>query len=134
MDYEQKYKNALKRAKKLYEKGTITESIGYIFPELKESEDERIRKAILIYLDWLDGRKDYAPRGEYSIGEMINWLVKQGKNHTWTEEDEIGYNDTMFAIEKARLVAEDEYDMGNLWYAERWLKSLKGNKSEEGGE
>lgn len=96
--------------------------------ELFKSEDERIRKAIHIYLDWLDGRKDYAPRGEYSIREMIDWLEKQGESHTWTEEDEIGYNDALFAIEKAGLVAKDENDMGNLWYAERWLKSLKGNK------
>ena len=32
------YDEALKRAKKLYERGTITESLSYIFPELKESE------------------------------------------------------------------------------------------------
>ena len=41
MDYEKAYKEALERARKLYEKGTITESLNYIFPELKESEDER---------------------------------------------------------------------------------------------
>lgn len=40
MNYEQRYKEALERAKRLYEKGTITESLGYIFPELKESEDD----------------------------------------------------------------------------------------------
>ena len=40
MDYKKAYKEALERAKKLYEKGTITESIGYIFPELKEERDE----------------------------------------------------------------------------------------------
>lgn len=50
-----------------------------IFSELAESEDERIRKAIHIFLDWLDGRKDYAPRGEYSIRDMIAWLERQGK-------------------------------------------------------
>lgn len=37
-----------------------------------------MRKAIHIYLDWLDGRKDYAPKGEYSIKDMIAWLEKQG--------------------------------------------------------
>ena len=51
-----------------------------LFPELKESEDERIRKAIHIYLDWLDGRnKDYQPKGDYSIKDMIAWLEKQGE-------------------------------------------------------
>ena len=48
-------------------------------PELKGSGDERIKKAIHIYLDWLDGRKDYAPKGEYSIRDMIAWLEKQGQ-------------------------------------------------------
>lgn len=43
----------------------------------KESEDERIRKAIHIYLDWLDGRKDYAPKGIYSIKDMVAWVEKQ---------------------------------------------------------
>lgn len=55
----------------------LREALETLIPELKESEDERIRKAIHIYLDWLRGRKDYAPRGEYSIGDMISWLEKQ---------------------------------------------------------
>jgi len=42
-----------------------------------ESEDERIRKAIHIYLDWLDGHKDYQPKGNYTIKDMIAWLEKQ---------------------------------------------------------
>ena len=44
---------------------------------------------------------------------------------TWSEEDEIGFNDTFWAIQQARTIAKDENDMGNLWYAEDWLKSLK---------
>ena len=59
-----------------------------LFPELKESEDERIRKAIHIYLDWLDGRnKDYQPKGDYSIKDMIAWLEKQGMEINPTEFD-----------------------------------------------
>ena len=49
MNYEKKYKEALERARKIYEQGTITESLCYVFPELKESEDERIRKEIIEY-------------------------------------------------------------------------------------
>lgn len=45
----------------------------------KEGDDERIRKAILIYLDWLDGRKDYQPKGVYTIRDMIVWVIKQDK-------------------------------------------------------
>ena len=57
-----------------------------IFPELKESEDERIRGAILIYLDWLDGRKDCQPKGYYTIRDMIAYLEKQ-KDYELTEDD-----------------------------------------------
>jgi hypothetical protein len=75
------YDKAIERAKSLI-RDTIIEESGQhiaevIFPELKESEDERIRKAIHIYLDWLDGHKDYQPKGNYTIKDMIAWLEKQ---------------------------------------------------------
>ena len=43
----------------------------------------------------------------------------------WSEEDEIGLGDALWAIKQARTIAKDENDMGNLWYAEKWLKSLR---------
>ena len=93
MDYEKKYKEALSRAKHALDcdrNNLVSTDIPLIysmFPELKESEDERIRKAIHIYLDWLDGRKDYAPKSEYSIKDMIAWLEKQGKSYTKKDVD-----------------------------------------------
>lgn len=70
------YDEALGKAKKLYEKGTITESIGYIFPELEKSENERVRKALLNEFIHLQskGYKFAGLEGE----EIIAWLVKQG--------------------------------------------------------
>jgi len=78
--YEQKYKEALGWMKSLYGglHGKTKEEAEKYFPELAENEDERIRKELHIYLDWLDGRKDYAPRGEFAIRDMIAWLEKQG--------------------------------------------------------
>lgn len=77
------YKEKLELAKDWYNDQSTTNKekllLENLFPELKESEDERIKKAIHIYLDWLDGRKDYAPKGEYSIRDMIAWLKKQGE-------------------------------------------------------
>lgn len=121
-----------------------------VFSEFEMSDDERIRKAIFIYLDWLDGRKDCAPRGEHSIRDMIAWLEKQGTSYTkrnvddayvkgmafakdelekqkpaWSEEDEIGLGDALWCCKQAASIAKDENDMGNAWYAERWLKSLR---------
>lgn len=47
MNWEEKYKKALERAKELYGKYCINDVLESIFPELKESEDERIRKGII---------------------------------------------------------------------------------------
>ena len=46
-------------------------------PKEWSEEDEKMQKAIHIYLDWLDGRKEVAPKGKYSIRDMIAWLLKQ---------------------------------------------------------
>lgn len=43
----------------------------------------------------------------------------------WSEVDEIGLVDALWAIQQARTIAKEENDMGNIWYAENWLKSLK---------
>lgn len=76
MKYEQKYKEALERARKLYERGTITESLGHVFPELKESEEERIRKGLIKYF------KNFDSESLYTVGlneeEILVWLEKQG--------------------------------------------------------
>jgi hypothetical protein len=43
-----------------------------------KNEDLNIMKAIIIYLDWLDGcNKDYHPKGNYTIQDMISWIRKQ---------------------------------------------------------
>lgn len=78
MDYEQKYKEALKRASNLHkdavemENNMTTKTCEIIFPELKESWDEKMRESII-----------YALRngGFYSsdkTDEAIAWLEKQG--------------------------------------------------------
>ena len=58
-----------------------------------------------------------------ATGVLKQLLNKE--NSVWSEEDEAGLGDAMWAIEQARTIAKDENDMGNLWYAEHWLKSLK---------
>lgn len=68
------YDEALEKAKKLYEEGTITESIGYIFPELTMSEDEKIRNSII---ENLKGNM-YRADGDYDLlNKQIAWLEKQ---------------------------------------------------------
>jgi hypothetical protein len=76
--YEKKYKEALNKAKDmLSNKEVRQEDIEYLFPELKEDEDKKMRKAIHLYLGWLDGRSSIAPKGDYTINDMLTWIEKQ---------------------------------------------------------
>lgn len=93
MNYEEKYKEALERAKEIWEKSTEqTElskaTVEMIFPELKESEDERIRKKVIEVLKLnIRGAETQmqASRGVdrcfeiYACNKVIAWLEKQGK-------------------------------------------------------
>lgn len=74
MDYEKEYKGALERAKKLYEQGTITESLSYVFPQLKKLGDEEARKEIM---QLIQGMHDADPRKE----RWLAWLEKQGEQN-----------------------------------------------------
>ena len=86
MDYEEKYKAALERAKQFSEKPYLEDSAGiveYIFPELKEPElaelkDERIMKALIHFFS-----NDENTSFEYWEGipkaEVLAWLKKQGE-------------------------------------------------------
>lgn len=71
MDYEKKYKEALERAKEL-SKTTTGANYEYIFPELKESEDEKIREELICFLN--TEITQCKARDKY-----IAWLKKQGK-------------------------------------------------------
>lgn len=86
MNYEQKYKESLERAEKLYEQGTITESLNYIFPELKDSEDERIRKHLIsLVKNWdKDGIFSKYTSNPNDIKKILAWLEKQGCHKEFT--------------------------------------------------
>ena len=65
------YDEAIERAKKLYINGIAEE----IFPELKDSDDERIRKNCIHFLELQ--KQHHA--ATFEIEECIDWLEKQGK-------------------------------------------------------
>ena len=72
MDYEKKYKEALNKAKDMLSyKEVRREDMEYLFPELKESEDEKIRKELIGFLRNI-------PNSNYTCEEMALWLEKQG--------------------------------------------------------
>ena len=64
------YDKAIERTKKLYSNGIAEE----IFPELKESEDEKIRKEIISIL-----RNTYWTSNRNRFNELVAWLEKQGQ-------------------------------------------------------
>ena len=81
---EKAYDDALERAKKLKETCDSTAVVGwceYIFPEIRESEDERIRKTIIRFF------KDSYPNeiemydGSVTVGKALAWLEKQGEHN-----------------------------------------------------
>ena len=84
MNYENKYNDALEKLQEALApkdgceiSGLTRGCIEEIFPELKESEDEKIRKEIIatIHLYYGEPLEDEAK-------EMISWLEKQGKQKT----------------------------------------------------
>lgn len=78
MDYKQKYEDALNKAKsKIWnDKGHVLyeDDIIDLFPELAESEDERIRKEIISLINALQSSK-HTELKNYT--EYIDWLEKQ---------------------------------------------------------
>lgn len=86
MDYKQKYDNALGRAKALYAKGAPDSLyLEEMFPELKENEDEKIRNALVKYLEALD---DEDIRYGVSFKEMRSWLEKQKRHNPLSKDEE----------------------------------------------
>ena len=81
MDYKQKYEQALERAKECRIDGLalhqpVKAVIEHIFPELEESEDERIRKNLIKALKECCFTHF---NDEFTVQEALDWLEKQGE-------------------------------------------------------
>ena len=126
MTQEEKFKEA----KRLYETANADQRyvLERIFPELKESEDEKIRKDLIIYLRSILSNKKY---GDKFIESWIAWLEKQGEQkpafEMITPEESLGidsdtYNkivdECIYGEQKpAEWSEEDETVLDNLIYA-----------------
>lgn len=98
--YEKKYKEALSKAKDMLSyKEVRREDMEYLFPELAESEDEKIRNEIIQFLQLphpqFVGKRNHA--------EWIAWLEKQG------EQKEIDYNEELKKCKDNPLYFFDKY-------------------------
>lgn len=84
MDYKEKYNAALERARYYHSKDymLINSAIENIFPELAESKDEKMKKAIMHIL--YENYTDAAVIEGVEIAEIVTWLEKQGEQkQTW---------------------------------------------------
>lgn len=85
-DFKEKYEQALERAKN-YHKGHTLDvnpqaAMEYIFPELKESEDEKMRKDLI---NTFNTYYKNQPEGEWDgkkVKDILAWLEKQGENQS----------------------------------------------------
>lgn len=73
------------RYEEALEKARAGKSLEEIFPELKESEDERVRKWLI---EEIKATHDYdSPTSKKCVDDALAYLEKR-KESTWTEEDE----------------------------------------------
>lgn len=92
-DYKKKYEDALERAREMCAMPTDKATMEYVFPELKESEDEKIRKSLLNEFTHLlsKGCNKFAGLENEDI---ITWLEKQVSPDMVAEAYLRGCNDT----------------------------------------
>lgn len=75
-NYKEKYEQALLAMRRYNEAGIIEDCYAEsIFPELKESEDERIRKALIEHFRW----NVHQILNDFNNKEVLTWLEKQGE-------------------------------------------------------
>lgn len=123
MNYEQKYKNALGKLQealaptkggcKIF--GLTRGCIENIFPELKESKEERIRKGIIRNLEYLADRAEGFVKDE--LKERIAWLEKQDKQKQEANYPKFEFNDILAlqcCMETVKKVQEDKELYGQL--------------------
>lgn len=121
-----RYDEAKEKAAALYKASEPMSGCNVIletlFPELAESEDEKVRKALI---DFFGKSAKYGGQtnGVYDK-DILAWLEKQTEQKpTWSEEDEHRLKDTIYFLDTAKkhyASSTEELDA-----CIDWLKSLR---------
>ena len=89
------YDNALERAKEKYITCYSPALLDYIFPELKENEDNRMRKDIMQtlkrYIKCVEDGYDAPSAKDFVVKEtekQIDWLKSLKERYTWKPSEE----------------------------------------------
>ena len=144
MDYEKAYKEALELMKDCIPDGNGFVNIRPcdIFPELAESEDERIRKRIIHALHgdvldmeetkkaiaWLEKQGEQKQSSDaylkgYDDGLRVNLEMQGEQKSAWSEVDKDFMYDTLSNLTELKGTFGEEYC--NIGKCIEWLKSLK---------
>lgn len=128
MNYEQRYKDALDRAKKLKENSDNTAVIDgceQIFPELQGNEDEQMRQWIIDDIRYnMNNETLFHSEYKKKAEKAIAWLEKQGEQKpSWAEEDDVFLKVMIRDLEdlKSWEIMNEDAITGRI----NWLKSLK---------
>ena len=111
MDYKEKIIGILTNNELTLEQKRQLEKI---FPELKESEDEKIRKALIRYFT-LSDEHAYNEACGVSYRDIVVWLKKQGEQNNNEDKDILhrfafySYKDESNILYLAGLYVDDEY-------------------------
>lgn len=123
------YEEALDRAREEYLDGIqpVKEAIEHIFPEIKESDDSKIREALILFIMETE-RSGYQFINDVSTSSMLNWLEKQGEKEepqvnktkddvtiTYSESEEYNFVEPKFKV--------DDWVAINNIYSEMCLSS-----------
>ena len=113
MDYEKKYKEALGWMQSLYNglHGKTKEEAEKYFPELQESEDERIRKRLIEFFeDWGETKSHCWGK---SVNKILAWLEKQKSVGEIVERCKNSwYNEGKIAGMLEGLTDDEKYQQG----------------------
>ena len=143
MDYKEKYEQALEVAKETYNKQPMYKDwLESMFPELKESEDERIRKGLIKAVSrTFEGNKLFGT--DVTREEALAWLEKQGEkkpqrmisaeakeamygNPAWSEEDKDVINHLLAICNGAKkFIQFESCSREDIIKCQDWLTSLK---------
>jgi hypothetical protein len=135
MNDEQKRKEDLEAAKgwlaiaKKDNNAMAIQILENLFPELKESEDERIRKAIYNAIKYLETEHSWDFLDDnVGILDAYSWLEKQGEQKpAWSEEDEKMWVQIINEIEAIKSNSSTIFEKNIAQDKIDWLKSLKPN-------
>ena len=133
-NYEQKYKEALEKAREFSERWQCLEApssdlaleeIKEIFPELRESEDEKIRKQLITAFKSLNTIRVWAGIEREVI---IDWLERQGKKEpiSFASGEDGKIMNLIFSIIQ-NTSAHSEYFASDIKKEDciEWLNSLR---------